>query len=96
MTQEDFVKKLLARCNDYSAAEANFLFTELGHKTESAKHAIEKWVSSGEKTILRAQNWTSSNLEKEYTMNYIAAFLTIDWIIREPNMAEKALKRGLK
>lgn len=96
MTQEDFVKKLLARSNDYSEAEAKFLFAELEHKTESVKHAIEKWVSSGEKTILYAQSWTSSVLEKEYMMNYIAAILTIDWIIREPDIAEKALKRGLK
>lgn len=96
MTQEDFVKKLLERSKDYSMAEANFLFAELEHKTEGTKQAIEKWVSTGEKTILHAQNWTSSDLEKEYTMNYIASVLTIDWIIREPDMAEKALKRGLK
>ena len=96
MTQEDFVKNLLERCNDYSSAEANFLFTELEHKTEAAKLAIKKWVLTGEKTVFQAKNWTSSDLEKEYAMNYIAAVLTVDWVIREPETAEKALKRGLK
>ena len=96
MKQEEFVRNLLERSKDYSVAEANFLFAELGHKTDAAKNAIFKWISTGEKTVLHAGDWTTADFEKKYAMNYIAATLTVDWLMREPDIALNALKRGLK
>jgi hypothetical protein len=43
---------------------------------------------------LKISGYDLEKLETEHGMNRIAAFLTLDWIKKSPDIAIKALKRG--
>lgn len=58
--------------------------------------AFDAWAEYGEEPTLTVGDWTYSKLIKKFIMRPIAAFLALDWLIREPEKAEKVLKRGIK
>ena len=50
------------------------------------------------KEILAKEGYPDFMIEStmEYKMKPIGAFITLDWLYREPDQAKKALKRGIK
>ena len=60
------------------------------------KKAFEGWVTSGKEPNIEVQGYTFSQLRKDYGMKAIGAFITLDWLIRDPENATKSLKRGIR
>ena len=58
------------------------------------REAFDSWWASGELPELEIHGYTVEKLMKEHGMNPIAAFLTLDWIQRDPAKAVESLKRG--
>jgi len=84
------------------------LVAEFGYPEKGAKLVADKLVSSapeiqstfliwwqnGEIMDLAVEGYTVSQLMAEHQMNPVAAFLTLDWLKREPEAARISLAKG--
>lgn len=58
------------------------------------REEFEKYLTTGEEPSLEIAGYSFKILKEEHGMNAIAAFLTLDWLSREPEKAVASLKRG--
>ncbi|MGE5653141.1 MAG: hypothetical protein ACM3ZQ_02580 [Bacillota bacterium] len=52
------------------------------------------WWHNGSLPRVTVEEYTVERLMHEHSMNPIAAMLTLDWLLREPEQAKASLKRG--
>lgn len=57
---------------------------------------FENWFQDRKESNLLVEGYSVKLLIDKYKMNEVGAFLTLDWLKREPEEAKKALLRGLK
>ncbi len=60
------------------------------------KMAFEQWHIDGTIPTITLEGYTYQDLVKLYGMKPVGAFITLDWLKREPEKAAKALERGIK
>lgn len=81
----------------YSERNASLVAEEMINIASQLRHLLEGWLMDksycknyeiGEYSVMR--------LQKERRMNYPAALLTLDWLIKEPEAALRSLNRGIK
>lgn len=58
--------------------------------------AFKQWLETAAVPDLKIEGYSFVRLTSELSMNPINAFLTLDWLKREPKKATSALKRGLQ
>jgi len=87
---------------------AAWLTDELGHSPSSAddvarelinadpriQGAFYHWWKTGEIIEFEAEGYSVQRLVDEHGMNPVAAYLTLDWLIKEPEAALVPLERG--
>lgn len=56
--------------------------------------ALQSWIDNGSMPDVCIEGYTFSKLASDYGMKPIGAFLTLDWLCREPQKACAALQRG--
>ncbi|CCZ69759.1 MULTISPECIES: hypothetical protein [Bacteroides] len=59
-------------------------------------NAFSEWLDKGIEPYLEVGDYSYTVLIQAYKMKPIGAFITLDWLYREPDQAKKALKRGIK
>ncbi|KAA6336648.1 hypothetical protein EZS27_015204 [termite gut metagenome] len=57
---------------------------------------FEAWVETKQSSQITKGGYSFEKLVTDFGMNPIGAFLTLDWLIREPDIAIKELKKGIK
>ena len=57
---------------------------------------LERWLFKGEEGDYTQGEMSVLGLKKQYNLEYQAALLTIDWIIKEPELALEAINKGLQ
>lgn len=62
---------------------------------EIARH-FETWAETDENPNLEICGYSFSRLTSEFKMKPVAAFLALDWLVREPKKASAALNRGIR
>lgn len=60
------------------------------------KTEFEKWFDTKIFNEIIVEEHALSSLLKDHNMSGIAAFLTLDWLLKEPKIAKEALKHGKK
>lgn len=60
------------------------------------KEAFELWLLDGTVPKITLEGYTYKDLLHQYGMKPIGAFITMDWLKKEPEKATKALERGIK
>lgn len=60
------------------------------------KRAFEEWVDNSAIPSIEIEGWSYDKLIQKFKMRPVAAFLALDWLMREPEKAAKALKRGIR
>ena len=58
--------------------------------------AFQSWIDKGIMPTISVEGYSYSKLVSEYEMKPIGAFLTLDWLCRDPQQASSALQRGLR
>lgn len=58
--------------------------------------SFESWLNQGESPNLEIEGYSYHILVSDYGMKPIGAFLTLDWLCRDPERASFSLKRGIK
>lgn len=57
---------------------------------------FSSWVNTGKIPETSIEGFTFSILVNDYGMKPIGAFLTLDWLVREPERACSSVKRGIR
>ena len=70
--------------------------TKIENLSQPLKEAFSMWVDCGIEPSFSIQGYSYQTLIEKFDMKPIGAFLTLDWIIREPEKAIDNLNRGIK
>ena len=77
-----------------------FMIEKTADKIESFSPVVAKafcsWCERKEQINLVVEGISFNDLVSKWGMNPVGAFITLDWLILEPEMAKKALNRGIK
>lgn len=91
------IKSLLMDRLGYSSYEADMLADDLCKLHPELKPLFERWVCEGiecDSTVFHG--YSIDTLRSGSKMNFIAALLTLDWLLREPEKALPIIRRGIK
>ena len=58
--------------------------------------AFEALFTNKENPSVSIEGFSYETLVTDYKMNPVGALITLDWLIREPEIAKEALKKGVK
>lgn len=67
---------------------------KLVNLSEPIKTSFENWYLSGELPVFELSGYTYQQLVSDFKMKPVGAFLTLDWLLREPYEAKIALSQG--
>lgn len=63
---------------------------------KSLMEAFEDWANNGNIPTIEVEGWSYKRLIEKFNMRPVAAFLALDWLIRDPEKASKSLKKGIR
>ena len=69
---------------------------KLEHLQPNIASIFAEWATTGKIPEISIEGYTFSTLTHNFGMKPIGAFLTLDWLVREPQRARAALKKGIK
>jgi hypothetical protein len=91
---DEMIPRLVAEFG-YTEKSVERVAYDLQACTPTVQEAFAKWWrGEGLDASLEVKGYTLKRLIEEYRFGPIAAFLDMDWLIREPEEATKALARG--
>lgn len=77
-----------------------FMLEKTADKVENLsqplKESFSMWAEYGIEPSLSIKGYSYNILIERFNMKPIGAFLTLDWILREPEKAIENLNRGIK
>ena len=94
MNKELITRKLIA--HQYPEKQASLVASELMAVDSSLVPYLEDWIETDSETDYSVSGFSLMKLKDKYQMTYPAALLTIDWLIKEPEVAANAINRGIR
>ncbi len=91
----DNIKNYLLQ-RGYSIREAEVLSEDLCAVSEELKPILENWIQSGKESDYASHGFSIKGLMGKYGLKYPAALLSIDWVVKEPNIAIPAIEKGIR
>lgn len=82
--------------NGYPSHMIEKTVEKIEHFQPKIRELFNNWVSSGVEPNIEIQGYSFSQLRRDYGMKAIGAFITLDWLIRDPGSATRSLKRGIR
>ena len=90
------IRELLMSRFGYSEQDISVLCSDLEQLDQALVPVLAKWIKDGDcSDSTEYSGYSINSLCTEYEMNFIAALLTLDWIIKEPEQAIPAIKSGI-
>lgn len=96
MIDEKKLKDYLVEKYDYPTFMVERTLEKVKKLDLEIYNELEKWFESGKLSDLEIGGYTVKMLIDKYRMTEVGAFLTLDWLKREPEEAKKALSKGTK
>lgn len=90
---EELVSRLIFEFG-YPEEGAKLVAEKLAACQPEIKEAFLKWWDEGQLGTIEVEGYTLQKLMEKHSLKPIAAFLTLDWLAREPEKARAALARG--
>ena len=91
------MKELIMERIGCSGREADMIVEDLNKICPQLKPILEVWCRTGEiDEDYIYDGYSLTGLMRDYDMKFTGALLTMDWLIKEPNEAKKALKYGVR
>lgn len=73
---------------------------EMAQKIEKANkkiyNAVIDYIEKGIEPTISVEGYSCKQLMQQFNMSVIAALLTLDWLLREPELAKQAILDGIK
>ena len=82
--------------NGYTEKSANCVLEELLHLSYPLDTYLAEWINNGNCKDFIFDEFSVCDFQKKRRMNYPAALLTMDWLIKEPEKAKESLLRGIR
>lgn len=80
----------------YSEQDAAALCTSLEGLDQQLVPVLQRWLETGKSLdAILYHGHSIDSLCADYGMNFIAAILTLDWLIKEPDIAMAAIEQGI-
>ena len=90
------VKEIILSRFGCSEQDAVHIVSMLENMDKSLVTMLENWVAnSNYSSTEEYAGYSVDSLQRDYGMNFVAALLTIDWIIKDPKQAIPALEGGI-
>lgn len=81
----------------YSEHNANLMLNDLVNLSSPLDKLLQKWIDSEkQQPDYVYENYSLHQFQNERRMEYPAALLTMDWLIKEPEKAKISLFRGIR
>lgn len=58
--------------------------------------AFDNWSKNKSQPDISIEGFAFKDLITKWGMNPVGAFITLDWLLREPEKAKRALNKGIK
>jgi len=94
MNQDIIYAKLLDK--GFQEKTASLLSEDLSIICAELEPCLSSWIDSGEENDYCANGISIKGLMSQYQLHYPAALLSVDWVIKDPNTATAAIKRGIR
>lgn len=95
MTIEEIKQKILEQFpGDYREGSFEKVLMSIESFDPTLRTEFETFLTSGEKPTRLIEGYSVKNLCEEQGLNGIGAFLTFNWLVREPIEAAAALRKG--
>lgn len=94
MKRDDIIKVLIQ--NGYDAPAAEVVSNEIVLLSEELVPLYKEWANEKAELDYNVEGLSLLELKDAFNMTYPAALLTIDWLIKEPEVAIKAILLGSK
>lgn len=91
----DTIKAILIS-RGYNEASAALLEKKLSSIDPSLNELLEDWLMNETEGDITISGLSLIELMNKFHMKYLAALLSIDWLIREPEKARVAIEQGIK
>ncbi len=93
MNKEILVDKLLSL--NYPVIQAPQVADELLTIDDSLAQLLKNWIDKSVEADVNIEGFSLLDLKNKYNMTYPAALLTMDWLLKEPQIALKAITHGI-
>lgn len=80
----------------YPEKQAFSVANDLQEIDSTLQDALQRWLIIEEEVDFQIEGLKLSELKQKFDMTYPAALLTMDWLIKEPELATKSINRGIK
>ena len=81
-------------------AYPEYMIEQTADKIENLENevmeAFEKWYLDGIFPTIKLEGYSFQDLVDQFGMKPVGAFITLDWLKKEPGKASDALRRGIK
>ena len=78
----------------YSEVKAKMVWQRITEISPNLYVVFEDWWNNGKQPNISIEGISFENLTTDFSMNALAAFLTLDWLMRDPKTAKESLRRG--
>ena len=90
----DIEKTLIER--GYKANAAKLLTSSLSKIDSKLQPLLNSWIENESEVDITIDGISVLELKNKHNLKYPAALLSMDWLIREPEMAIAVFKRGIR
>ena len=80
----------------YPEKQAISVTSDLQVIDPTLKDGLQSWLTDQTETEYLIEGVKLSELKQKFDMTYPAALLTMDWLIKEPELAKKSIQRGIR
>lgn len=81
----------------YQSHEADTVVRDLERLSPVLRPILERWLADGTESDSQVfHGYSIDRLRASSRMNFIAALLTLDWVVRDPDKATSVIRKGIK
>ena len=80
----------------YPQKQAISIASDLQAIDPALQNGLQSWLADQTETDFLIEGFKLSDLTQKFDMTYPAALLTMDWLIKEPELAKKSIQRGIR
>lgn len=81
----------------YKPHEADTVVQDLERLSPVLRPILDRWIADGtESDSQEFHGYSIDSLRKGSPLNFIAALLTLNWIVRDPEKATSVIRKGIK
>jgi len=78
----------------YSKVKAKLIWQKITEISPNLFVVFEDWWNNGKQPNISIESISFEDLTTDFSMNALAAFLTLDWLTRDPKTAKESLRKG--